>query len=36
MFVHRSEHQCFTLQGALKTCCELTGESLVDSIDAYT
>ncbi|MEZ5784802.1 MAG: hypothetical protein R3D70_25175 [Rhizobiaceae bacterium] len=28
LFVHRSEHQYFTLQGALKTFCELTGESL--------
>ncbi|UTH45302.1 HNH endonuclease signature motif containing protein [Loktanella salsilacus] len=36
LFVHRSEHQYFTLQGALKTFCELTGENLVDSIDDYT
>lgn len=36
LFVHRSEHQYFTLQGALKTFCELTGESLEDSIDDYT
>ncbi|WP_113911141.1 HNH endonuclease signature motif containing protein [Roseovarius dicentrarchi] len=36
LFVHRSEHQYFTLQGALKTFCELTGESLDDSIDDYT
>lgn len=36
LFIHRSEHQYFTLQGALKTFCELTGESLDDSIDDYT
>lgn len=36
LFVHRSEHQYFTLQGALKTFCELTGESLEDCIDDYT
>lgn len=36
LFVHRSEHQYFTLQGALKTFCELTGESFDDSIDDYT
>lgn len=36
LFVHRSEHQYFTLQGALNTFCELTGESLEDSIDDYT
>lgn len=35
LFVHRSEHQYFTLQGALKTFCELTGESLDDSMDDY-
>jgi hypothetical protein len=33
LFVHRSEHQYFTLQGALKTFSELTGESLEDCID---
>ena len=36
LFVHRSEHQYFTLQGALKTFCELTGESLDESIDDYS
>lgn len=36
LFAHRSEHQYFTLQGALKTFCELTGESLDDSSDDYT
>jgi hypothetical protein len=36
LFAHRSEHQYFTLQGALKTFCELTGKSLDDSIDDYT
>ncbi|MEP4039263.1 HNH endonuclease signature motif containing protein [Pseudophaeobacter sp.] len=36
LFVHRSEHQYYTLQGALKTFCELTGESLEDSTDDYT
>lgn len=35
LFVHRSEHQYFTLQGALKTFCELAGESFDDSIDDY-
>lgn len=35
LFAHRSEHQYFTLQGALKTFCELTGESLDSSIDDY-
>ena len=35
LFYHRSEHQYFTLQGALKTFCELTGESYDDSIDDY-
>lgn len=36
LFIHRSEHQYFTLQGALKTFCELTGASLDESIDDYT
>ena len=36
LFVHRSEHQYFTLQGALKKYCELNGESLTDTIDDYT
>ncbi|MEL6915878.1 MAG: HNH endonuclease signature motif containing protein [Pseudomonadota bacterium] len=36
LFVHRSEHQYFTLQGALKTFCELTGENLDESIDDYS
>lgn len=34
-FYHRSEHQYFTLQGALKTFCELTGESYDDCMDDY-
>ena len=34
-FYHRSEHQYFSLQGALKTFCELTGESYEDCIDDY-
>ncbi len=36
LFVHCSKHQYFTLQGALKAFCELTGESFEDSIDDYT
>ena len=36
LFVHRSEHQYFTLRGALKTYCEFTGDDLDDSIDDYT
>ncbi len=35
LFAHRSKNQYFTLQGALKTFCELTGESMDDSIDDY-
>ena len=34
-FYHRSEHQYFTLQGALKAFCELTGESYDDCMDDY-
>ena len=34
-FYHRSEHQYFSLQGALKTFCELTGESYEDCMDDY-
>lgn len=34
-FYHRSEHQYFSLQGALKTFCELTGESCDDCMDDY-
>ena len=34
-FYHRSEHQYFSLQGALKTFCELTGDSYDDCIDDY-
>ena len=34
-FYHRSEHQYFTLQGALKTFCELTGDSYDDCMDDY-
>lgn len=36
LFVHCSKHQYFTLQGALKAFCELTGESFEDSVDDYT
>ncbi|WP_147125365.1 hypothetical protein [Shimia ponticola] len=36
LVVHRSEHQYFTLQGALNTFCELTGESLGDRFDDNT
>jgi hypothetical protein len=36
LFVHRSEHQYFTLQGALKAYCEFTEDSFEDSIDEYT
>jgi hypothetical protein len=35
LFAHRSQHQYFSLQGALKTFCELTGASLDESIDDY-
>jgi hypothetical protein len=35
LFYHRSEHHYFTLQGALKTYCELTGESYEDCMDDY-
>ena len=34
-FYHRSEHQYFSLQGALKTFCELTGDSYEDCMDDY-
>ncbi len=34
-FFHRSEHQYFSLQGALKTFCELTGDSYEECIDDY-
>jgi hypothetical protein len=33
LFVHRSERQYFTLQGALKTFCKLTGDSMEESLD---
>ena len=36
LFAHRSQHQYFTYQGALKTFCQLTRESLADSIDNHT
>ena len=35
LFYHCSNHQYFSLQGALKTFCELTGEDYNDSIDDY-
>lgn len=34
-FYHRSEHQYFSLQGALKKYCELTGGSYEDCMDDY-
>lgn len=34
-FYHRSEHQYFSLQGALKTFCELSGDSYEDCMDDY-
>lgn len=34
-FYHRSEHQYFSLQGALKAFCELTGDSYDDCMDDY-
>lgn len=34
-FYHRSEHQYFSLQGALKTFCELSGQSYDDCMDDY-
>jgi hypothetical protein len=34
-FYHRSENQYFSLQGALKTFCELVGESDDDCVDDY-
>ncbi len=35
LFYHRSEYQFFTLRGALKHFCELTGEDYNDCIDDY-
>lgn len=35
VFCHRSESKFFSLQGALKRFCVLTGEALDDSIDDY-
>lgn len=35
LFYHRSEFTFFTLNGALKHFCELTGEQLGDSINDY-
>ncbi|WP_170297737.1 HNH endonuclease signature motif containing protein [Paracoccus litorisediminis] len=34
-FYHRNEHQYFSLQGALKAFCELTGDSYDECIDDY-
>lgn len=35
LFYHRSEYTFFSLNGALKHFCELTGEEFGDSIDDY-
>lgn len=35
LFYHCSEHQFFSLQGALKAFCDLADEDYNDSIDEY-